>query len=1263
VLATMGCNLVALDVIITLAFSTVAIAQMYNANGEISLDGAQASWIASIPYICQPCGSVMSGVIVQYLGRKRSLILVNIPFLIGWILVCTANSFPQLVTAQVVLGITIGLCEAPLNTYYGEISQPSIRGILAGTAGIAYQTGFFLEYLLGTVTYWRNVAYINAAFPIITALYFSQIPEAPIWLLSKGRTTDAEKSLCWLRGWVRPSAVKQEFFQLIRYNEEANKRAAQLHTPAKTFMSTLQELLRAPTLRPLSLVIPFFFFVHWSGLTSIRPYMVHVFQEFRIPLDPSWATVVAAGTAIAGSVVLIFLVHHAGKRFLSLCCTALSGIACVLLGLYAHFADPSAVSWLPLALFLMLAFSQSIVSQMPWTLLCEVFPYRTRGLASGITAAACYIFLFFSSKTFLDIENTFQLEGAFWLYGSISCLGFVFLYFRLLETEGTLEEIEAHFTEGRMSTSCKDLRRYISNKIKIRLYKTIIKYLGHATTNIDENNSGKSQHRTVSRFKEVLPQVLAMSAANMVVIVLTIALFFSTLVIAEVHNKEGPLSMDDTQASWFGSLPFFCQPVGSLASGFIVQWLGRKKALMLINIPYCIGIVMLSIAPSVSVLFVANILLGTTVGFTEAPINSYFGEICQPELRSILTGSAGIFYQTGMCVLYVLGSLLHWKTTAAVLAVVPVIAFILLTQVPESPIWLIAQGRMQDAEAALCWLRGWVEPSAVQHEFQQLIAYHESVTKKQSSRQDGEAGPEKDNLLAANDNTGKDLKDDDKQQVDLKTRVVNMVRLLLQRETRRPLVLIVLFFQFCGMGGMYSIRPFLIEVLREFQVPLDANWSTVVMTVTGFLGSIVLILIINRAGKRKVALVTTAVSGGCCLLLGFYAYLSIVPAARTGDLSYIRATWIPLVLFSLFSFANTMEGQVPWLLVAEAFPYRTRGIAGGLAAASNYIIAFVATKTYLATAHSFQLFGTFWFYGAISIICFLYLYLELPETEGKTLQEIETLFAAKKSRNVSGIYRTILHTETFRLSCVVKMDEKPVRTVSRFREVLPQVLAMTAANLVVLNMAVTFFFSTLVIADLHNSHQELSMNDAQASWFGGLPYMCQPIGSICQLLPVLFFSNVLIGITVGFTEAPINSYFGDEVCQPELRSVLAGSAALFYQFGMFLEFLLGSVIALENSRGCVYCRASCVLLPHQPDTRVPDMAGSTRKKEGCADLSVLVERLGRTQGCAEGIGRLSVLLRKLLGEATTRRKTACSQNYLLCWKSRQRRKNTRFSGN
>jgi hypothetical protein len=61
---------------------------------------------------------------------------------------------------------------------------------------------------------------------------------------------------------------------------------------------------------------------------------------------------------------------------------------------------------------------------------------------------------------------------------------------------------------------------------------------------------------------------------------------------------------------------------------------------MFITLPYLLSCVLVSTASSVSVLFVTNVVVGLTVGFTEAPINSYFGEICEPELRSVLAGSA-----------------------------------------------------------------------------------------------------------------------------------------------------------------------------------------------------------------------------------------------------------------------------------------------------------------------------------------------------------------------------------------------------------------------------------------------------------------------------------------------------------------------------------------------------------------------------------------------------------------------------------------------
>lgn len=564
-----------------------------------------------------------------------------------------------------------------------------------------------------------------------------------------------------------------------------------------------------------------------------------------------------------------------------------------------------------------------------------------------------------------------------------------------------------------------------------------------------------------------------MGAANMMMLNLALPFSLSTLVIANLHRSGVELSMDDTVASWFGSLPFFCQPIGSIASGFIVQWLGRKRFLMIINIPYFVGCVLISTAPSITTLILANTLLGTTVGLCEAPLNSYFGEICQPSLRSILTGSAAIFYQMGMFTLFVLGSLTSWRTSAGIVAVIPMLTILMLSRVPESPIWLISQGRTKDAEAALCWLRGWVDESAVQFELEKLVKYHETATKKSAQKMEQDTvkntpleiqkisnckrSPELTVLLPCTDVKLSNDQQETNQTTDDNTHLaavkdrtlitggesatgmativrhkesefmtagkevlmiedlspefaavgvhdgerrgskpLAMVRLLLERETLRPLFLTVSFFSLYALGGIPSVRPFLVEVVESFHSPIESSWSTVMMATAAFVGSVVLIGSINKLGKRSLALASTATCALSCVLLGLYGYLFVAPVTTTsGDENILTATWVPLVLLAVLFFANAIQGQIPWLLVAEAFPFRTRGFASGIAAAVSYFISFLAAKTFLSIHHSLQLYGSFWLFGAVNSFCFAFLYFLLPETEGKSLEEIERLFARR----------------------------------------------------------------------------------------------------------------------------------------------------------------------------------------------------------------------------------------------------------------------------
>ncbi|KAJ9594879.1 hypothetical protein L9F63_013840, partial [Diploptera punctata] len=78
----------------------------------------------------------------------------------------------------------------------------------------------------------------------------------------------------------------------------------------------------------------------------------------------------------------------------------------------------------------------------------------------------------------------------------------------------------------------------------------------------------------------------------------------------------------------------------SVASGVIVELIGRKKFLILINFPFLLGLLLLCFAPSYAILLLANVVIGVTVGLTEAPNNSYNGEVCQPEIRGAMSANS-----------------------------------------------------------------------------------------------------------------------------------------------------------------------------------------------------------------------------------------------------------------------------------------------------------------------------------------------------------------------------------------------------------------------------------------------------------------------------------------------------------------------------------------------------------------------------------------------------------------------------------------------
>ncbi|XP_011551730.2 facilitated trehalose transporter Tret1 [Plutella xylostella] len=471
VVACLALDLLLVDLGMSISFVTMVLPEVLDAPEGLSINEYQASWFGSMAFMCQPLGSIFSGPILDYFGRRKALFIVNLPHLVAWLMMYYSWNVPSLFLANALLGIGTGIMEAPSVTYVGEVSDPSVRGILTTLTNCFTSTGVFLAYLLGTVLPWRSAALVSLAVPLTSMALVTLVPETPIWLLSKGRQKEALRSLCQLRGWSKPEDVKEEFEHLVQYNEMLQRCVICAkngkptinpcqHSEAPMFkrmMLNIKHILLAKeTLRPFALVMAYFLFYTMSGLLPIRPNMVNVCKALGMKYDAKAIVVMVGAVFIVMNLLSAAIVKFMGKRklvissmLLTSCCSlAISVYAGNNLGpevfSYEAHTFPEQTGILPVVLFMMLVCFTSL--GIPWVLLSEVFPFRSRGIATSLAAAFSYVISFLAAKSNYNIEALFHISGTFGIYSIFGLFGTIYLYFFLPETENkSLLEIETFY--------------------------------------------------------------------------------------------------------------------------------------------------------------------------------------------------------------------------------------------------------------------------------------------------------------------------------------------------------------------------------------------------------------------------------------------------------------------------------------------------------------------------------------------------------------------------------------------------------------------------------------------------------------------------------------------------------------------------------------------------------------------------------------------------------------------------------------------------
>ncbi|XP_052899614.1 facilitated trehalose transporter Tret1-2 homolog [Anopheles moucheti] len=458
---------------------------------------------------------------------------------------------------------------------------------------------------------------------------------------------------------------------------------------------------------------------------------------------------------------------------------------------------------------------------------------------------------------------------------------------------------------------------------------------------------------------KAMRQVIAAFVANIGTINTGLIFGFSAVVIPQLQAPDSLIPVDESQSSWVASLSAIGTPIGCLLSGYVMDNFGRKKALIATQIPTIIGWIIIACASNVGMIYAGRVLTGFGSGMVGAPARVYTSEVTQPHLRGMLCALASTGISLGVLIQYTLGAFTTWKFLSGVSVIVPIAALILMLLMPETPNYLVSKQKPEKARRSLARLRG--SSYNIDREVEQLQSF-----------------------AAKTNASGKK-----------KLSLRETIQALVHPSCLKPFAILTIYFMMYQFSGVNTITFYAIEIFRDSGTKLDKNTCTILLGFVRLIFTIVGAIMLRRCGRRPL----TFISGiGCGFtMIGLGVYLKYKHGWDLADPPIEpTATWFPVACIFIFIITCTLGFLiVPWVMIGELYPMKVRGLVGGFTTCMAHSFVFIVVKTYPFLTHVLERHGTFILYGCFSFAGTVFFYLCLPETKGKTLQEIEDYFSGR----------------------------------------------------------------------------------------------------------------------------------------------------------------------------------------------------------------------------------------------------------------------------
>lgn len=414
------------------------------------------------------------------------------------------------------------------------------------------------------------------------------------------------------------------------------------------------------------------------------------------------------------------------------------------------------------------------------------------------------------------------------------------------------------------------------------------------------------------------------------------------------NNPIGHIANDE-ETSWIGSLLPLGSVLGPFVWGYLADAVGRKYTLLLLNVPFTIAYIMLALAETVELYYAARFIAGFALSGLYIIVPMYFVEICDLKIRGILSSTLNLFVTLGTIFTYAVGPFFDIMPFTLICLVFPLIFFVLgFVFLVETPFYLLKQGKYNRARKSLMLYRGVHDDKIISEELERIEVI----------------------INEKND--------------------VTFTEIVRSKNIRRGLFisLMLLMFQQCSGNNIILFNTETIFIKTKSSIPADM--SSLLMGVTSFIFAFVSTALVDKLG-RKILLVISGIGMFISeLSMGVYFYL----LENGKDVSDIY--WLPILsLLTYMGSYNIGFGPLPWVILAEVLPDNIKNKLSPIGPTVCCLIAFILSKLYPNLTNLLHLYGTFWLFTTFNAFAIVFTLFVLPETKGKTFQEIQQILSGK----------------------------------------------------------------------------------------------------------------------------------------------------------------------------------------------------------------------------------------------------------------------------